>query len=34
MIVFLVLSGIGSFFTFFITAIIIIAAIGEGQEDD
>lgn len=34
MIAFIILSGIGSFFTFLITAIVIIAAIGEGREDD
>ena len=34
MIAFVILSGIGCFFTFLITALLIIAAIGEGHEDD
>lgn len=34
MMVFIIISGIGCFFTFLITALLIIAAIGEGHEDD
>lgn len=34
MMAFIILSGIGCAFTFMMTAIIIIAAIGEGHEYD
>ncbi len=34
MMAFVIISGIGSFFTFLITAIVIIAALGDGHEYD